>query len=121
MSLEIIVPKQWRVIPRRTLEAELLRIISAKQSVDKTTTGVIGFYNGIVAESRVLSSYLWFRKIGDHSKEPCVNWYELVTIKPKESPATSSEDISGCSDCDSERLLSDDGCCSTCGEEECDL
>ncbi|KAG6558520.1 orph-F1 [Microplitis demolitor] len=118
MSLELIVPNEWNVIPRRTLETELLRIISAKQSVDQTTSGVIGFYNGIVAESRKLSGYLWFRKIGDHSKKPYVNWYQVMTIKPKESPATSSEDISSCSDCDSERLQSDDGCCSTCGEEE---
>ncbi|XP_057329411.1 uncharacterized protein LOC130670180 [Microplitis mediator] len=116
MALNLIIPQEWTVLPCVTLRMELLRIIRAKEEIDFTSTGVIGYYNDVLAESMNFFDCLWFRKLDDTSKDPDFDCYSLMMVPLVPSSAAASDDSSSCSECDSDALLSDDGPCSTCDE-----
>nr|AOH69099.1 hypothetical protein A6F54_24 [Microplitis mediator bracovirus] len=116
MSIEIIVPREWRSLPAIQLGQELHRIISLRQSQVQTATGVGASFEGVKAICTEYSFYLWFRRIGDTDIIPNRQWYSLLRTHFFESPVSLLENITHSPEYISDEPCPDEERCSTCGE-----
>lgn len=80
MSLKIIVPKEWKVLPSITLQKELVSTIVAWQFAHKCSQGATGTYNGVTAELIENDYNWWFRKANDRNTKPDRKCYSVLKM-----------------------------------------
>lgn len=80
MSLEIIVPTEWKVFPSMTLQYELVRIIAKWQATHESTQGVTATFNGVTAKMVENGCHWWFRRVNDKTSFPNHCKYSIAVI-----------------------------------------